>query len=65
LLITDFLVIGDYDHRIVYRVDHTTELFMFLFFVAGESVGKRPLKCIHVYIAVKYRLICEKMVKYP
>ena len=24
------LVIGNYDHRIVYRVDHTTELFMFL-----------------------------------
>ena len=26
------LVIGNYDHRIVYRVDHTTELFMFLFY---------------------------------
>ncbi|MBQ9255591.1 MAG: hypothetical protein IJ181_00470, partial [Acidaminococcaceae bacterium] len=27
------LVIGNYDHRIVYRADHTTELFMFLIFL--------------------------------
>lgn len=33
------LVIGNYDHRIVYRVDHTTELFMFLNKTALNHIG--------------------------
>jgi hypothetical protein len=37
------LVIGNYDHRIVYRADHTTELFMFLKDISGLFMGVKVL----------------------